>query len=236
MNRKSKLAAAFFCGAVVVLAAMGIGRVVQVEMGSVHSRRQRPTIILDPGHGGVDGGAQANGVSEKEVNLAISLQLRDLLSAQGFRVIMTREDDRSIHDEGITQISRQKRSALYNRLAIIEDHPEAIFVSIHQNKFEQASSRGAQIFFSPNNPESQKLAQSIQETFVSLLQPENTRQIKKAENNLFLLYEAQIPAVMAECGFLSNPEEEGLLQDPKYQQTLAAAIAAGCLGGSSDLP
>ena len=97
-------------------------------------------------------GRRANGVSEKEVNLAISLQLRDLLSAQGFRVIMTREDDRSIHDEGITQISRQKRSDLYNRLAIIEDHPEAIFVSIHQNKFEQASSRGAQIFFQPQQP------------------------------------------------------------------------------------
>lgn len=149
MNRKSKLAAAFLCGAVLLLAAMGIGRVEQVQMVSVQSLRQRPTIILDPGHGGVDGGAQANGVSEKEVNLAISLQLRDLLSAQGFRVIMTREDDRSIHDEGITQISRQKRSDLYNRLAIIEDHPEAIFVSIHQNKFEQASSRGAQIFSAP---------------------------------------------------------------------------------------
>ena len=229
MNRKSKLATAFLCCAVLLLAAVGIGRVEQVQMVSVQSLRQRPTIILDPGHGGVDGGAQANGVSEKEVNFTISLQLRDLLSAQGFRVIMTREDDRSIHDEGITQISRQKRSDLYNRLAIIEDHPEAIFVSIHQNKFEQASSRGAQIFFSPNNPESQKLAQSIQETFVSLLQPENTRQIKQAENNLFLLYEAQIPAVMAECGFLSNPQEASLLQDQTYQQQVAFTIFCGLM-------
>ncbi|HIV36735.1 MAG TPA: N-acetylmuramoyl-L-alanine amidase, partial [Candidatus Negativibacillus faecipullorum] len=94
---------------------------------------------------------------------------------------------------------------------------------------EQASSRGAQIFFSPNNPESQKLAQSIQETFASLLQPENTRQIKQAENNLFLLYEAQIPAVMAECGFLSNPQEASLLQDQTYQQQVAFTIFCGLM-------
>ena len=152
MNRKSKLAAAFLCGAVLLLAAMCIGRVEQVQMVSVQSLRQRPTIILDPGHGGVDGGAQANGVSEKEVNLAISLQLRDLLSAQGFRVIMTREDDRSIHDEGITQISRQKRSDLYNRLAIIEDHPEAIFIRINLNRPPRAGRR----FFSAPTTRSPK--------------------------------------------------------------------------------
>ena len=131
-------------------------------------------VILDPGHGGIDGGAEANNLIEKDINLAIALNLRDFLSVQGFRVIMTREDDRSIHDQGITQISRQKRSDMYNRLAIIEDHPEAIFVSIHQNKFEQAAVCGAQVFYSQNHPDSQQLAQQIQTSFASLLQPDNT--------------------------------------------------------------
>lgn len=149
MNRKSKAAAAFLAVQCCCWRRWASGGWNRCRWSRCKASGQRPTIILDPGHGGVDGGAQANGVSEKEVNLAISLQLRDLLSAQGFRVIMTREDDRSIHDEGITQISRQKRSDLYNRLAIIEDHPEAIFVSIHQNKFDRPPRAGRRFFSAP---------------------------------------------------------------------------------------
>ena len=116
------------------LSVLGMRQVQQVQIVSAQTLHQHPVIIIDPGHGGMDGGAQANGVTEKDVNLAVSLTLRDLLSQQGFHVIMTREDDRSIHEEGLTQISRQKRSDMYQRLKIIEDHPEAIFISVHQNK------------------------------------------------------------------------------------------------------
>ena len=214
---------ALFC-MILGMVALGIGRIERVQPVYLLEEEQRPVVIIDPGHGGIDGGAEANGLIEKDINLAISLNLRDFLSMQGFRVIMTREDDRSIHDQGITQISRQKRSDMYNRLALIEDHPEAIFVSIHQNKFEQASVCGAQVFYSQNHPDSQQLAQQIQSSFASLLQPDNTREIKPAENNLFLLYEATVPAVMVECGFLSNRQEAGQLSDPTYQRKVAFVV------------
>lgn len=191
--------------------------------------KEKPLIIIDPGHGGVDGGACANGLIEKDINLAISLNLRDLLSTQGFRVIMTREEDCSLHDEGITSISRQKRSDLHHRLALTEAHPDAVFISIHQNKFEQPSSHGAQIFYTTNFPEAELLAKSIQDHFISELQPENHRQIKPADNNLFLLYEAKVPAIMAECGFLSNPEEASKLATEDYQKKIAFVIYQGIL-------
>lgn len=190
---------------------------------------QRPTIILDPGHGGVDGGAQANGRQRKGGQPRYFAAVAGPVVGAGISCYNDQGGRPLDPRRGNHPDQPAKALDLYNRLAIIEDHPEAIFVSIHQNKFEQASSRGAQIFFSPNNPESQKLAQSIQETFVSLLQPENTRQIKQAENNLFLLYEAQIPAVMAECGFLSNPQEASLLQDQTYQQQVAFTIFCGLM-------
>ena len=190
-------------------------------------QRERPTVIIDPGHGGMDGGATDNNIIEKDINLAVSLNLRDLLSIQGFRVIMTREDDRSLHDDGLNEIARQKRSDMYHRLSVIESNPNAVFISIHQNKFEQHSSKGAQIFYSPNHPDSQKLAKSIQDSFRTLLQPNNHREIKEAQNNLFLLYESQIPAVMVECGFISNPEEAAKLQTEDYQKQVAFAVYQG---------
>lgn len=226
---RSILLAIGFCCLVIGMAVKGIHQVELVELVSAAQPVSRPVVILDPGHGGIDGGAQANGIVEKDINLAIAQNLRDLLSVQGFHVIMTREDDRSIHDEGITQIARQKRSDLHNRLAITENHPEAILISIHQNQFPQPSCQGAQIFYSQNRPESQKLAQSIQESFQRNLQPENDRQIKPAQNNLFLLYEAKIPAVMAECGFLSNPQEAQKLSQTEYQEQVAFVILEGLM-------
>lgn len=224
MRKRSWIALGMLFCMILGMVALGIGRIERVQPVYLLEEEQRPVVIIDPGHGGIDGGAEANGLIEKDINLAISLNLRDFLSMQGFRVIMTREDDRSIHDQGITQISRQKRSDMYNRLALIEDHPEAIFVSIHQNKFEQASVCGAQVFYSQNNPDSQQLAAQIQSSFASLLQPDNTREIKPAENNLFLLYEATVPAVMVECGFLSNQQEAGQLSDPTYQRKVAFVV------------
>jgi N-acetylmuramoyl-L-alanine amidase len=183
-----------------------------------------PVIVIDPGHGGIDGGAVANGVVEKDVNLAISLTLRDMFIASGFRVVMTRETDISIHDEVVTSTRKQKTSDLHNRLAIAEDQPSAIFLSIHQNKFEQSSSRGTQIFYSPNNEQSERLATILQESFVANLQPDNTRQIKKAGDNLYLMWSAKCPAVLIECGFLSNPEEAARLTKSEYQNQVAFTI------------
>lgn len=186
---------------------------------------QRPQIILDPGHGGLDGGAVGvNNTVEQGINLAISQKLAQLLRISGFEVILTRETEDSIHDPDVSGAAKQKRSDMYNRKAIIDQHPNALFVSIHQNKFQDPSCKGAQVFYSPNHPQSQDLAQGLQEQFRQLLQPENQRQIKAADEGLFLLHTAQVPAVLVECGFLSNPEECVALTQEAYQQQVAFVI------------
>ena len=185
----------------------------------------QPQIILDAGHGGMDGGAVGiNGVVEKEINLAITLKLKELLLLSGYDVILTRSTDDSIHDPNETTVAGQKRSDMYQRMEIIENHPQALFISIHQNMFSDSSCQGAQIFFSPNHDNSERLAQILQDTFRNNLQLNNARQIKEAGDNLFLLYHAQIPAVLVECGFLSNPEECELLYDEDYQKKIAFII------------
>ena len=185
----------------------------------------KPQIILDAGHGGADGGAVGiNNVVEKEINLSITLKLADLLRFNGFDVILTRSTDASIHDPAETGVAKQKRSDMYNRLKIIEEHPNALFVSIHQNKFGDSSCKGAQIFYSPNHESSQKLAQTLQNQFREKLQPDNGRDIKASDEGLFLLWNAEIPAVLVECGFLSNQNECELLCDENYQKKIAFVI------------
>lgn len=186
------------------------------------------TIIVDPGHGGVDGGAVGvNGSVEKDINLSIALKLRDVLKKAGYTVVMTRDTDISIHDENANTIRKQKRSDLYNRLGIINAHSEAIFVSVHQNTINQSSVHGGQMFFSPNNVCSKLLAQCIQDSFRENLQSDNSKAVKEAGKNLFLLYNAKIPSVLCECGFLSNSEEAAMLSKEEYQQQLAEAIFKG---------
>lgn len=185
----------------------------------------RPQIIIDAGHGGLDGGAVGiNNVVEKEINLGISLKLADLLRLNGFDVILTRSDDNSIHDPEESSPTRQKRSDMYNRRDIMEAHPNAIFISIHQNKFSDPSCKGAQVFYSINHQDSEALAQTIQDQFREKLQQDNNRQIKIADEGLFLLYNAKIPAVMVECGFLSNQLDCDNLCDTQYQKKVAFVI------------
>ena len=185
----------------------------------------RPRIIIDAGHGGMDGGAVGyNNIVEKDINLAIAEDLRDLFVISGFDVVMTRDNDCSIHDDGITGVKNQKTSDMRNRLKIMEQNRDAIFLSIHQNKFTDPKYSGAQMFYSPNLPESEELAAIMQRHFREMLQPENTRERKRSGRELFLLYKAQTPAVLVECGFLSNPQEATNLIDPEYQEKVAFVI------------
>ncbi len=185
----------------------------------------RPRIIIDAGHGGMDGGAVGyNNIVEKDINLAIAEDLRDLFVISGFDVVMTRDSDCSIHDDGIIGTKNQKTSDMRNRLKIIDQNKDAIFLSIHQNKFTDPKYSGAQMFYSPNLPESEKLAAVMQRHFREMLQPENTREHKQSGRELFLLYKAQTPAVLVECGFLSNPQEAMNLIDPEYQKKVAFVI------------
>ena len=191
----------------------------------------KPKIIIDAGHGGFDGGATTkDGIVEKDINLNIALYLKDYLTFFGFDVLMTREIDESTEDEGLTSIRSKKTSDLHNRMNIMSETDNAIFVSIHQNSYPVSKYSGAQVFYSKNfSSESSDLAQKIQENIVYYLQPENTRQIKPCGTSVYLIYNAVKPAVLVECGFLSNYEEAELLNSGDYQKKMANSIAIGIL-------
>lgn len=188
-----------------------------------------PIIILDAGHGGFDGGATANdGTVEKEINLKITLYLREYLNILGFDTIVTREQDVSLEDNPQLSIKSRKTSDIHNRMKIMEQTENALFVSIHQNHYSVEKYSGLQVFYSPEfSEESSKIAQSIQETITETLQPDNNREIKKCGNSVYLIYNAVKPAVLVECGFLSNIEETRLLKSDDYQKEIAYCIALG---------
>lgn len=191
---------------------------------------EAPVIIIDPGHGGMDGGAVGiNGALEKEINLAVSLQLADFFRFAGYPVVMTRTDDRSIHDPDAAGVRNQKTSDLHNRLAIMEEYPNGIVLSIHQNQFSHSQYSGGQVFYGSRSESSPLLAQAIQDGLKTMLQPQNNRRIKQAYDSLYLMNHAPSAAVLVECGFLSNPEEAQLLTQPDYQRRLAFTIFAATL-------
>lgn len=188
------------------------------------------TVIIDAGHGGVDGGTSAaDGTVEKDLNLQIALKLDTMLKSMGVETILVRDSDISIHDESAKTIRQKKVSDLKNRLALINNTEDSVFVSIHQNHFGKSKYRGTQIFYSKNNPMSLRLAECIRMPVVTYLQPENTREIKQSGSEIYLLNNAQSPSVMVECGFLSNEEDTKLLKDEKYQQKLAFIISLGII-------
>lgn len=185
-------------------------------------------ILLDPGHGGEDGGTAAtDGTLEKNINLAVALNLRDMLRVCGYPVSMTRDTDISIHKADCVSAREKKVSDMHNRLTLYNQ--SALVISIHQNHFSASKYDGAQVFYSGNVAQSKDLAQSVQQRIVQELQPDNTRQIKKATDGIYLLYHALPPAILVECGFLSNPEECNKLCTPSYQQAMAGAVFAGLL-------
>lgn len=187
-------------------------------------------IIIDAGHGGFDGGATAiDGTVEKDINLSISLNLMEFLKSAGYNVIITRDTDTATDNKPDSTISARKTSDLKNRLNLMDKNPDAIFVSVHLNKFTSSSANGAQVFYSKNNNLSRILGQSIQDSFKNMLQHNNTRVIKMGTSSTFLLHKAKIPAVIVECGFLSNLEELKLLKNKDYQTQIAFCIFCGIM-------
>lgn len=190
----------------------------------------KQTVIIDAGHGGDDGGAIGiDGTVEKDINLDIALKLEKLLKFYGFDVIMTRTEDIMTCDDGLDSLRKRKVSDIHNRFDVLEKNPDAVFISIHQNKFEDNSQHGTQVFYSGNNDESKLLAESIQNSIVSVLQPDNSRVVKKSGSGIYLLYHAKLPAVLVECGFISNPAEVKRLNDEKYRMKIAILIADGLI-------
>lgn len=190
-----------------------------------------PIIIIDAGHGGFDGGAvSVDGTPEKNINLSVSLYLKDILDFYGYKTMLTRSEDVSLEDKGITSIKDKKTSDIHNRLKLMDDTDNCIFISIHQNFFTEEKYSGAQVFYSPGQrEESTLLAQCIQSSVTDNLQPNNTRQIKECGTSVYLIYNAVKPAVLVECGFLSNIKEAGLLKTENYQKKTAYCIAMGIM-------
>lgn len=184
------------------------------------------TIIIDAGHGGEDGGAVANNLTEKDINLEISKILSDIFVSNGYKVVMTRSNDNSIESSGTT-LRERKVSDMKNRLEIYNSDENNIVISIHQNKFEIEKYSGTQIFYSPNNEKSSVLAESIRTSVIGLIQPENTRECKKATKDIYLLYNSKVPSIIVECGFLSNNAEAQKLSTETYQKQMAYSIYLG---------
>lgn len=212
-----------------LLSSLALTEIKQIKATST-DLSEKPIIVIDAGHGGEDGGAVADtGLMEKDVNLSIALILEKLFLQSGFQVTMTRTDDISIYSEGASSLREKKVSDIHNRTAICNNYSNNILISIHQNKFEQSKYSGTQVFYSDNNKLSNPLAQCISTSVKGLLQPDNTRECKPSDNNVYILKNATVPAVLVECGFLSNPQESELLSTDKYRNQLAFSIFSGFL-------
>lgn len=193
------------------------------------SLEQQPMIVIDAGHGGEDGGAEVDGVLEKDINLSIAGKLSEILRLCGCRVTEIRDEDFSVYDSDAQTLREKKVSDLKRRVEIANENDNNILVSIHQNKFDNSAYSGAQLFYSSNHDDSRVLAESIRSAITSLLQKDNTRELKPAGSDIYLLDHAEVPAVIVECGFLSNQQERSKLMDDDYQNEMAYAVAMGVL-------
>ena len=193
------------------------------------SMEQQPMIVIDAGHGGEDGGAEVDGVLEKDINLSIAGKLSEILRLCGCRVTEIRDEDISVYDSDAQTLREKKVSDLKRRVKIANENDNNILVSIHQNKFDNSAYSGAQLFYSSNHDDSRVLAESIRSAITSLLQKDNTRELKPAGSDIYLLDHAEVPAVIVECGFLSNQQERSKLMDDDYQNEMAYAVAMGVL-------
>ena len=184
------------------------------------------TIVLDPGHGGIDPGAVSkSGVKEKDINLAITFYLKDYLEESGAKVILTRSRDEGLYSSS-GSLSQKKTEDLKKRKEIIKKSDADLFVTIHLNSFPQAKYYGAQTFYSKDNESGKILAECIQEELIKTLDNENKRTIL-SKDDVYIIKGLDIPTALVECGFLSNPNEEKLLQKSTYQKKIAWAIYLG---------
>ena len=195
-------------------------------------------VVIDAGHGGEDGGASsASGVVEKDVNLSVAFALRDLFEAAGMPVVMTRTEDILLYDRGVNYQGRKKildlaaRQLIAEKVAAVaaEGGGSSLFISIHMNAFPAPQYSGMQVWYGVGDPASKEVADAIQAAS-QFLMPNNRRKTKAAGSNIYLLDHIKSPAVLVECGFLSNPEEAEKLSAEAYQYALAAVIFAGVVG------
>ncbi len=194
---------------------------VSSELGAENEKK---TIIVDPGHGGSDPGmVGVGGLEEKGINLEISVKLKESLEERGFRVLLTREEDTGLYDESA---DNKKAQDLQRRIAFIDGEKPALAVSIHQNSYSDPSVKGPQVFYYESSAEGKRLAECIQDTMNKAAGEERARTVK-GNTSYYLLKRSSSVLVIAECGFMTNPEEAELLQTEEYQERLAEAVAEG---------
>ncbi len=187
------------------------------------------TVVIDPGHGGEDGGAVGDGILEKEINLDVSQKLEHILNLCGVNTDMTRRTDDSLSIGSEGTVRKRKVSDIKKRVEKINETPDAILISVHQNSFPQEKYKGAQVFFSERNSDSEELAKIVQNSFKEGIDNNNNRQAKKSDKTIYILNNVNCPSILIECGFLSNNEEARLLKTDTYKTKLATCIAAGFL-------
>ncbi len=214
---------ASFC---LALAAVGFGSLKPPKALDTSADGQTySTVIIDAGHGGEDGGASsASGLVEKDINLELAFILKEKLEAEGVKVILTRDSDRLLYDRNIDYQGRKKKLDMAARLEIINNTENCIFISLHMNSFSDSRYSGLQVWYSDQNPESQNLANIIQSDIKTNLQPSNNRKTKSAGTSIYLLSKSSCPAVLVECGFLSNAAEAKLFESTEYKNSLAVQL------------
>ncbi len=194
------------------------------------SPKQLSHIVIDAGHGGEDGGCSSeNGVLEKDLNLSVAKNTAELCMLFDMPHTMTRDSDKLLYDyynEFEDYTNKKKSLDLKNRLKIADEVGADLFVSIHMNKYITADCSGLQVFYSPNHSESMTVAETVRSYVKAHLQSTNERTVKKAGSSIYLLKKLQIPSILIECGFLSNPAESAMLADENYRTSLACTVFA----------
>ena len=186
-------------------------------------------LIIDPGHGGIDGGAvSADGTVESQINLAVGLRMEEVAQLLGVETVMTRRENVDLHDESAETIRQQKISDLKNRAALVNSVSGGVLVSLHQNSMPQSPSvHGAQVFYGGAEG-SQALAETVQ-TALNIAVNDRAKETKAAGSSVYLLEHAEVPAILVECGFLSNSDETALLNTQTHQTRLALTVLSSVL-------
>lgn len=219
MKRKIELFMALFLILGAIAVSWKLSNLTASVSQETKEKADKTVVVIDPGHGGEDPGkVGVNDALEKEINLQISQKLKALLEAEGIEIVMTREDD---------NVPDGKREDLQQRVDLINETKPSIVVCIHQNSYGDADVKGAQVFYYKSSADAEKAAQILQEE-LKTVDPDNTRAIK-ANDTYYILKKTEVPAVIVECGFLSNYEEAEKLVLEEYQDQIASAICAGII-------
>lgn len=219
-----------FAMILLIFALLGMRWISPQAKDTSNQAKTETVVVIDPGHGGEDGGTVGiNGVFEKDLNLAISHTLCQLLRGAGVEAVMTREDDVLLYDKSSDYHGHKKEQDLATRRRIAEQYEHTVFISIHMNAFPDSRYKGLQVYYSENHPDSQVLAKSIQSKDRLYLHPDNRRAVKSGGGSLYLLDRLSCPAVLVECGFLSNEEECEALCREETQKKLSLILAASVL-------